>query len=428
MSDSSAVETVVVDSPDSSGGSRNTRLAIIGAVVAVAVVTVAGVAVALYINVFSKLGGASSPEAAVEQLIGGIENKDSIAIYGILAPDELYGFGDASAFAELPATWAEDEEAVKAAYETLLDSLSVTFSGVELATHEYGDDLVRVDVIAGDVVVDANVDDMVDATMTIVEEYVPGLPSSDYADMRREMESEFRDTFPMETSIADFAADSHGLGVQIMTVRIDNAWYISPLMTVGEYIAEENDESHRGPVPTSDQWASFETPEAAGEAFVDGVVRTIATGDFGPVSRTVASADQRFLSVYGDSYLDGTEGLGNALQVESVSFSVAEQTNDTAMLSIDEMVAYYRTDTDDIYLEWSDGCIYYEDYRWGESEYVCVEDDPYFLGMGSVEPQLLAVKNGDGWAVSASGTTIRMYMRMVEQTIDMMISGSTYYY
>lgn len=187
----------------------------------------------------SDSSGAGSPEAAVEQLVDAVNSGDSLAIVNAFAPSETEG--------------------VVAAAERLLTSLAVEPHGPHF---EAAVTLRDVEVVesGGDAALVA-----VRATVTNDIDWPAGLADGDIDP------SDF-DTDDLLDVLADTYVDGRRVDIDDVTVAVvreDGGWYVSPVLTFGDYVTKL---TH---APGADWDAASELPKATADSPSDALEQLV---------------------------------------------------------------------------------------------------------------------------------------------------------
>jgi hypothetical protein len=363
--------------------------------VATAVILVGGGALAAYLMVFSKLGGAATPEAAVTQLIEGAVHKDGVAMYGVMAPSEVSSFGDMVS----PLTQATDGATDPDQILAVLDTLEIDLKGLKTSSEPIGDGLAKVSVVGGTLTVDG------DAAKIVAEFsklYAPmlaeqGMDPEQTDLMMDEATAELDKNLPWTVNAADLTWDTDS-GTNrpfLVSVKEGDSWYVSPLMSVGEYIFSSGSELTRGAMPSGDGTAAA-SPEAAGTAFVKALAG-LFTGDAGPLADVLPTAEARFVAVYGQAWLDDVEeeSAEDVPTVEEATFSSKSIGENLARLTATKVVL---GGAESVTIEGT--CA--TDAASGQK--MCLSDTPMAKQLGMDQLGLVAVEGSSGWKVSILAT------------------------
>lgn len=372
-----------------------------------ALVVVGAVGAVAYGLFFSKLGGAASPEAAVQQFLAAAEAKDMVGIYGILAPDEVQGMREALDALEEIAPEGKGTAAGTGGgtWQAALDGIEVRLDDVTVESSVIDEGLAMVSLTGGSLTIDADADQVTQALSPYLN-----IRTEDggYA-FREGAEQDFRDSLaeevPYRTTVSDLSVPT-GEGAEIapflVSVEIDGAWYVSPLMTLGEYMVQVGS-TERGRMPEPDAYAAFDSPEAAAEGLLDGLADYWAYGDPDDAGRVLSSAEYRFLAMYGSGLFRGSDG--GSWQVNQSDISVREVEGDVALIGVDRVEIEILAPDDYGYLvEVSGGCGWVTDFDYGDRDGACLGDSAMVRELGLDDPPLVAVRRDGGWSISLMAT------------------------
>ncbi|MDJ0347741.1 hypothetical protein [Cryobacterium sp. PH29-G1] len=406
---------------------------LIGGSIGVVVLLVAVGSVWAYGAIFSKLGGASSPTAAVEKMLEGTADMDLISLYGSLSPAEIESF---KAPIDQLGTIAMDDENgdavdMPALINTVVDSLNITLTGLELEAEEIEDNISVVTITAGEMTMNGDAETITDAYLEVVEPQLRlqqeawGYDDRDIdsmlADMRESSIDGLNDALPF-TQTAEDLTDALGHDAAVVTVQEGGSWYVSPLLTAGENALQSgSSDSARGQLVAADDVAKFDTADAAAEGFTEAMIAFGENGDYGDLAAVLPESERRFLSLYGDALMpaDGGNDYDN---LKVTDFAVTPQVEGkTARLDIERIVIEgdgynwpYNTElsgvcvtTDSNYSSF-DGCL--DDVSWMKE-----------LGAGSW--RVLAVQEKSGWFVSPMRTVADVTGIAVENLVRLSKDG-----
>ncbi|TFD59849.1 hypothetical protein E3T39_09175 [Cryobacterium suzukii] len=382
--------------------------------IGVVVLLVAGGGVWAYGAVFSKLGGASSPTAAVEKLLEGTADMDLISLYGSLSPAEVESF---KAPIDQLGTIAMDDENgdpidMPELINTLVDSLNITLTGLELEAEDIEEGIAVVTITAGELTMNGDAETIADAYLEVVAPQLRlqqeswGYDESDtesmIADLRESSIDELNDLLPFTQTAADLA-DTLGHDATIVTVREGGSWYVSPLLTTGENILQSgSDDSRRGSLVAADDVVTFDTADAAAEGFAEAVIAFGENGDYDDLAAVLPEAERRFLSLYGDALMP-TDGDGDYDNLQITDFAVTPQVaGDIAHLDIDGIVIEgdgynwpYRTEISGVCVTTDSGYSSFDG---------CLDDAAWMKELGAGSWRVLSVQEKSGWFVSPMRT------------------------
>ncbi|WP_104195839.1 hypothetical protein [Cryobacterium sp. M15] len=399
--------------PDQSSKRPPKKLLIWGSI-GVIVLLVGGGGVWAYGAIFSKLGGASSPTAAVEKLLAGTADRDLISVYGSLSPAEVESFK--VPIDQLGAIAMDDENGdpvdMPELINTVVDSLNITLTGIELEAEDVEDGIAVVTITAGELTMNGDAETIADAYLEVVgpqlrlqqESWGSDDRNTDsmIADLRESSIEELNDMLPFTQTAADLA-DTLGHDATIVTVREGGSWYVSPLLTTGENILQSGShDSTRGNLVAADDAATFDTAAAAAEGFAEAVIAFGENGDYGDLAAVMPESERRFLSLYGDALMP-TDGDGDFDNLQVTDFSVTPEVNgDTAHLDLDSIVIEgdgynwpYRSEFSGVCVATDSGYSSFEG---------CLDDASWMKELGADSWQVLAVEEKSGWFVSPMRT------------------------
>ena len=204
----SGPQFTAVDGPARSGRGKGSVIGITLGVVGLLVISVLAVR---FLRGGSDTGGASSPEAVVEEMVAAINAKDPLAAVDLMAPDELDG----------------------------VDTL------VEDATQYYRD------LGLGTVLDEQNPDSNVEVTLDLEADRIDARMEGDRAAVVSFELSGSVEVTGAERQLGDDSAaydfsrrDLAGAlpngsdAVELIAVQLDGRWYASPMLTAGHYIVE----------------------------------------------------------------------------------------------------------------------------------------------------------------------------------------------
>ena len=168
-------------------------------------------------------GGASSPEAAVEDLAAALEEEDPVAALATMDPDEVEALGDVyeSAAARAEAIGFAPDAAA-------LGGVDIALSGLRYDVDELGDGVAKVTVSGG-------------ADLTVTRDELGGRTEAVVERLAEEDGEEPEDRLEGELEDEDLVVtDDEGDEVDpfVVTVRRGGGWYVSPLHTAAQYGVE----------------------------------------------------------------------------------------------------------------------------------------------------------------------------------------------
>lgn len=362
--------------------------------VATAVVLVGGGALAAYLMVFSKLDGAATPEAAVTQLIEGVAHKDGIAVYGAISPSEIDALSPL-----LSAQKGDADDENRKSLVKVLDAFDVDLAGLDVTVEPIGDGLAKVSVIDGTLTVDGDAKEIVDALADVYEPTMgglEGLTGGSTDDMWDQAATQVDQALPWSVDATELTWDAEAGPQQPFLVAVEEggSWYVSPLMTLGEYINVGTDGS-RGTMPDVSSAGAADTAEAAGTQFVRATAALLG-GDAGPMAEALPSAEARFVSVYVQAWLDDAESLVGDVTVDEATFVPTAIDDEHARLAVGRIALGGENPAT------IEGvCVTDE----SSGQKVCADDSALGKQLGFDELGLVAVREGAGWHASVLATT-----------------------
>ncbi|ROS31538.1 hypothetical protein [Cellulomonas sp. PhB150] len=362
--------------------------------VATAVVLVGGGALAAYLMVFSKLDGAPTPEAAVTQLIEGVAHKDGIAVYGAISPAEIDALSPM-----LSAQTGADDEANRKKLIKVLDAFDVDLAGLDVTVEPIGDGLAKVSVVAGTLTVDGDAKEIVDALADVYEPAMgglEGLTGGSTDEMWDEAATEVDQALPWSVDATELTWDAEAGPQQPFLVAVEEggSWYVSPLMTLGEYVNVETD-GDRGAMPDRSSAAGADTAEAAGTQFV-GAVATLFGGDTRPMVAALPLAEARFVSVYVQAWLDEADADTGNPTLGEARFRPTRIDADHTRLAIERVTLGGEHPA-----TFEGVCVTDE----SSGQKLCADDSKLGKELGLSDFGLVAVDGDGGWHVSLLATT-----------------------
>ncbi|WP_166785425.1 hypothetical protein [Cryobacterium cryoconiti] len=389
---------------------RRKRGLIIGGSIALVAVLVGGAGIWAYGAVFSKLGGAATPEAAVEQLLTGAADLDPIAVYGALSPAEIESLkaplerlGDVKLDAD-----ADDDTDYKALTEELIAEITISVTDLEFSVEEIADGVAAVSVESGELKMDGDPETIAGLYVDLVRPqltaqltdygYSKSEIKQELADARDSAEDELTDFLPYSLTAGEMA-DDLGRDPSIVAVEEDGDWFVSPLLTLGETLYQTQSESDssvtRGSLIAPSDADSFATPEEAAEGFAEAIAAYVGDGEASGLAAALPLPERRLMSLYGDLF--EYDGYGSLTLAE---FSVTSKTDgDRARMMIDEGI--FEGDgsylPDSIEIAGVCGTISAAS---SSSQTGCLDEIPGLDELGVADMRVIAVREGDGWFVS----------------------------
>lgn len=371
--------------------------------VGVGVVVLAGGLAVGWALLGSKLVAPASPTAAVSRFVDGVQHKDLPALAGSLSPAEVAPFRQLVTDLRTDVTATADPAAAQA-IAAGLDSLTISANGLQLTQETLDEGLAKVSFTGGTLTVDGDPEQIADAVVAAVGDHNP-LVGSGTAGLRQDVVDSLDARLPYTVDIArDWAAD--GAAPYLVTVREGHGWYVSPLMTLGEYaIASQG--VPRGAMPRDADIAHPASPEDALKQLAAAIPALVA-GDSGPLVSVLPQAERRFVAVYVQPALDRDVSSAQGqveLTLTASDVEVTDRTPDRASVMPRNLA--YRIDIPDGAggtATWDGGCltgVTGDGSRDGRS---CLGDQPLLAELGLDRPVFVTVHEDGGWYVSVVDT------------------------
>ena len=365
-------------------------------------VALVGVAVAGWVLVGSKLVAPASPTAAVDRLFDGVAHKDGLALLGSLSPAEVQPFRQMAAEVGHDASTQTVDPAQAKAFLDALDSLTVKVDGLQLQQQTLDDGLAKVSITAGTVTFDGDPGRIADAVVAAMGRADPAM-TQDTTAVHDEIVGSLSGKLPYTIDLArDGVVD--GRAPYLVTVREGRGWYVSPLMTLGEY-ATASEGLTRGAMPRDDDVAHPASPQDAA-AQLAAAIPSLVGGDSHALASVLPEAERRFVAVYLQPALDQAKAKGEVADATLTAgdFEVADRTADRASV-VATNLAYTLVENGVSGTVSFDGdCLTTASDDASGAFHGCISDVPLLTELGLDHPALVAVHEGDGWYVSAIGT------------------------
>ena len=391
------------------------------------VVLLAGGGVFAYVTIFSKLGGASSPEASVEKLFTGIADFDAVSIYGAISPSEIGTLqSSVERLKDLKLTDGGDTVDYEKLIKAVSDNTTVELNDVEYETEEIAEDVSAVTIVSGSVHIDTDPEAVADAYMAVAREQIEaqsdslGYTDSEVEDLlaesREQIVTQLEDTMPFDLD-TDQVEETLGKPFSLVSVKEGGSWYISPLLSIGEYALDASG-GERGAMVDA---AEFGSPEDALQGFLDGTNAAIADGDFDALAASLPLAERRFVSLYGSALAGSAnfEGSGSGFSIDTLEVT-PDVSGDIARIAIDKLVLSIDGVSDFSY-EISGVCATVV------SEYSddggCLTDIPQAEKLGIGEARIVAVKEDGDWFVSPLSTLSDIGAIVSEHAVELSNAG-----
>ncbi len=367
-----------------------------------------GVAFAL---VFSKFGGASSPEAAVSKALDAVKNMDAVALYGSLSPAELGSFSEAIDQLKGSSIQEEDQQTDYAALLQEVASVTeITIDDLEFDTDELGEGVVAVTITDGTFEMDTDTEVMARALNSVTAETYRanqenwGYSDSEIDDMidnsAEYLEDSLDDAMPIEFD-ADDVEDSLGFELSLIAVQEGGSWYISPLLS---YLELLRDQANRydsnwdlGDLPDADDVARFESPEDAVAGLLDGGQSVVEDGDFDDLVAALPLAERRAVALYasGIDYNIPSDWHGSWSDLDLT----VERSGNNALVDIDSLNVEVGDSYNTSDINFDGVCA-----EWNQDGYnengACLDDLNYLDELGIGDARLVVVQENGSWFVS----------------------------
>jgi len=341
-------------------------------------------------------GGASSPEAAAQQLVDALNNEDPVAAAAVIDPEEVHTLGELLGTVEERLAEADiDTSPGKAA------GLDVTVEDVTFRTRDLGDGVAEVEIGGGRARWKLQPDEMAERTKAAGVE-----ADSDTIDRSDLVLSGSNDR-------GDYEIDPH-----LVAVKRGDGWYVSIAHTVASYLAEAeglpSGDFRSGP---PDDLRAAASPEDAAVALLE------TAGDLDPET-TLASLPTDEWGVLW-TYRDAVEEFVDREQ--PADFSVTVDRHD---VDVSDLGGGYRKVT----IASAEGTYRYTDEyegpqrtTWtldgwclrGDGDESCLTDGPVLTDpetYGITLPFVVVKEARGGWVVSPNATLLEYGKQIAETT------------
>lgn len=285
--------------------------------------------------------GASGPQAAVEQLVEAANSEDLLGVAAALAPDEIPDL------------------------DGLVEQLQLAADEAGVSGFDSGDG-VNLELTLGDVDVLEEGDNA-----AIVEFTLEGTLDSTALD--GPLGQLLPDVLDFSTDdLLDDFEDSAITDIFLVTVQVDGEWYVSPMLTAGEYAVRA-----MNLLPGDYDFIGEEPVVGAptGEDALTALLAGVADLDVDDVAEVVGPGEARFLSVFEDAIddllFDVEPGLFTNLEVDA-----RPEDDGRVRLGEASFTMSYYDDWDGYTKSWDievdDDCLTVYDYDYGDRERACV--------------------------------------------------------
>lgn len=347
-----------------------------------------GAAVAVFFvvqSIFGTKSGAESPEAAVQGLIDALSAEDPAGVAAMLAPDETRGLGELTSETVDRARGA----GVVSGEQGGVDGVSVTSADLQYDTEELNNALARVSIAGGQI---------------------------DIATKARDAS-----TLAQRAGMSDATATLDTNDFQLMTVKQDGRWFVSPGYTLAETITTNNDaQAGDFTVPDDEEPTGAETAEDAVKDFGTAVL----SGDVGATQSLLAPPERALARSYSAALNEALDGgdpvssLGTG-EIASGDFSTEDLGGGYAKVEINRLSGELGGDP----VSFDGQCVRYR----GES--YCSEDLANAIGLSeqgfaeglprvrlfSGRPFLVVHEEDSKWSVSLPATAIEYAREFLRQ-------------
>lgn len=365
-------------------------------------------------------GGAATPEAAAEKLVGSVLKGDLIGLATVMAPSEVSVLRDS--MQKLASVQpAEGEKAAQDALAALTKTVTITADRVEYRSEKLADKISLVRMVSGRFTVDGDPDEVADALMALlaVQYEVNKLQYGNYysdaeweqivADSRDNLADSLARELPYVLDVEDAIDATASKDSPVAFVMVDEGgWYVSPLLSTAELGASTVSGFRHGREVVEAQ--KFDSPQAAAEgtarAFED-FARSLDPLDLATV---LPLPERRLVSLYGSAPLDWSGMSPARLRVERFEIE-AQVSGDRAAADITDL-----TITSEGSQAWVAGTCVGDGYN----KY-CLDDaiDRAFnkdnggpgwtaRDLGLDDPKLILVRENGGWLISPLATAAEL--------------------
>lgn len=356
--------------------------------------------VVLHRTVLSRFfGGASSPEAAVNQAIAALEKGDARGLALMLPPDEVAGFDDLQKQSKRISSALGVDADLTGLNPT--EAFHVSVENLQLSTHDEQSGLTKVSIENADI--KASID---------TSKLSPA--------MKRNLGTDGAGAKDATVTIrgANVTANGRSKTLHIgghtqppflMTVERDGSWYVSPFFTMFQYGSEQ------GGYKTSPARSvpGFQSPVAAAEGYLSALATMVQTRDISALGDASGGFEGRLFQTYREMF---NAGLSDS--VNSGFESIALTDSKFTLLSVDGSTARVRPDRIVVTatrrgktgrFELSDGCLTVE--VAGSDDRYCLSDPKASLFKPLIErlTYFVAVRADGGWKLSATRTIVSWF-------------------
>ncbi len=389
--------------------------------VGLGVVALAGGLAAGWFFVGAKLIAPASPTAAVNRFVDGVQHKDGLALIGALSPAEIQPFRQMVTDVKHDTSATPDPVTTKAIL-TAFDSLTIKIDGLQLSQETLEDGLAKVSITGGTLTIDGDPQQIADAVVAAIGTSNP-LIGSDSAGVHQQIVDSLKGKLPYTVDLAhDWA--TKGEAPYLVTVHEGHGWYVSPLMTLGEYLTS-SEGVQRGAMPRAQDVAHPADPKAAA-AQLAAAIPALVSGDSGPLVSVLPLAERRFVAVYLQPAIDAgapTAGAAPQLTLTASDFDVANQNGDRASVAPTNLAYTLVMNGVKGSVSYDGNCLTSAADDGSGSGRQCLSDIPLLGELGLGHPALVAVHEDGGWYVSPVGTLADWMRTLSDSTARLKAEG-----
>ncbi|WP_435300328.1 hypothetical protein [Timonella sp. A28] len=424
------------------------------AIAAGALVAVGSAAFALNHFVFSKTGGSETPQAAVEQLVNGLDNKDLVAVYGSLLPSDVDLFTSSSEqfFSHFEGKINQDN--YTKAFTDAFDALDITTKNVKYSVKEVNDNYALVSLTSGEFTVDADGEklaNVANGVMADLEKSSIGKLITDAGEtfpteqeIKDEIVSSVDKDFPATFTAEDLQipvmdegasafdsldsldtleglsglndrtdwteevlpdAETEKVPFAFVAHKVDGGWFVSPVMTMYDVQAKTvGKELAYAEIPEGKGSAK---PEEAAAAWAKTYIDGVGTLNFSDSFQYVIAAERGMGAVSSALPLEGPElamfeEALKQVQFSDPVFSVDRVEGDLAYLKLDSFEISADMDGTPVAVTLNSECA--DITSLGMDMSLCIRDIPAAQELGLDQLRLLAKKEDGGWYIASSQT------------------------
>lgn len=405
---------------------RKKGLLIGGIIGAVAVLGVGG-AIAADQLIFSKIKPAASPEDATTKMIEALADKDLLSIYGSLSPAEFQhlkvqfdSFNDAAADTDYDE-WMDS-------YGKIIDEFDVSLDGLELRVETIEDGLAKVFITDGKLTVDGDSDEIARLATEMAEDFLSSplladLPTTDIDpdEMRAEAKEQLDAELPLTVTASDLTSQDGSEGF-VMAVEEDGGWYVSPYLTIAEYIYLESGSTSRGSLPKADVIKEFDSPEAAAKGLTDATLAFAKTGNLDEIVGALPLAERRILALYGESEFEGLGDELDALTVTSQEFGVRSEDDGQAKVTFKDFSFAIADGYQTVDIAFQGTCVGLSAAPMSPVN-LCVDEIPFVKEFGLQDLSIVALEEDGSWFVSPTATVLDAWSVLGANSLELYQDG-----